>query len=148
MSISFFIVSDTEEPKTKVYMKDMYPDLDEEYFSSDPFLQKDENGYYEMRGTWPEANFSNVNGFTYISMLGLAEDMCGTICNENLPAVRREILQMLNQHGKMQGYTYPDQQEGNFHIFGMDEDRIINGLKSIDAVCAKAQELGADVGWG
>lgn len=98
MSITFYPEPPAGQPvpQVKRYCKDLYPGLDEAEFAEDPYVQRDAQGYYELRNAWPEVNFSNTNARAVLVLLGLPDEDFGCIEAATISAVRQRLLIALN----------------------------------------------------
>lgn len=149
MSVTFSVFSETtEEPKEKVYLKDLY-DLPEEYFEDDyqmGFVKKDENGFYEYRGTWPELNVANSNARALLDALGVEnEELIGGFKQSQLGDFQQRVIRAMNSVSRIEPNTHESFQEGNFFHCGLDAECMHLYLEKLLTIINKAREVNGDI---
>jgi len=172
MSITFSIQPSeaTPEPMKKVYTSELYPGLDDDHFECDPWMKKDEQGYYEMRSEWPDAQFANGNARAVFDLLKVEFDYCGLIPHAEIAGLKRSIIGLRNKVAPFDAYTRGTVVEGAcsaslgvvngdgsiqtvhrtgptiIHC-GVGVDYFDRAFDRLLKVLDKAQEMGLDIGW-
>jgi len=119
----------------------------------------------------PEINWANGNARPLLSLLGLdADDLYGSLKVEDIPAVRRTIMGLLNvethrvpavrEYEEFGGDEVREvSHEGNLatirvrrtcrvHVAGLCDEQIVERLRRFDTLLAYAQEHSFEVCWG
>lgn len=161
MSVTFQADIDySKVEKVKVYLTDKYPNMSEEDFAYDPFVQKDaETGRcFEMEDKIDfnhEIQMSN-NNFCLIlklvdsnrAILSEQDGNVGSVAYEDLTDFQHKIMMALNKSDeKMSGYERPDYSSHNFHHFGLSADGIKERLEGMLEVIKNARERHLGVFW-
>lgn len=155
MSITFSILESNTVRETviKRYCHEMYPGLDDEYFSLDPRIERDEGGYFEYVSDWPIANFTETNAAVVLELVGLRPETSGIIPLDTIPSIKRDLLRSLNLPARLERASYDgivSHAAGHPTVISMGADaasfarRLTDLLKVLD----RAQSLGLPVGWG
>lgn len=154
MSITFYLEETPEKPapRVKVYCKDLYPSLDDGDFACDPTLERDAQGYYETRSTWPEANFANANARIVLGLLGLPDEDFGVIEAAQVATVRQRLLAALNREAATRSAARPGQQQVGAHGACVvdceaNAESFKRRLAEVSAVLTAAQTEGVSVIW-
>lgn len=130
---------------------------------------KDAGYYMDDQSEGPEINMSNANARTIMSVLGYEPDDGYTIPVDQIPIVKRRIVELLNKQGSTSAYTRADTDtrvdHGMVHSkdpvtgldrierktgprvidFGIDEGYIHRRLQEILELLDYAQKLNAEV---
>lgn len=139
-------------------------------FDGRPCPACNDAGYYmDDQSEGPEINMSNSNARAIMSALGYEPDDGYTIPVDQIPVVKRRILELLNKEGSTSNYTRADTDtrvdHGMVHTkdpvtgldrierkmgprvigFGIDEDYIHRRLQEVLTLLDYAQKLNAEV---
>jgi hypothetical protein len=173
MSVTFYVDGWNEQPsnEVKVYAHEEHPTLDEEYFSSDPFYKKDQNGYYEIKKVYsnpfPDVNFSNSNSALLLRALGYESIEYGEFPIEQLSDVISRGMALINNDRKVESnvrktevfqrtsnvqHLDPEIEQnkiqGQFIYMGADADYIKRSINSLLTIVKFAQSKNKSIYWG
>lgn len=160
MSITFQASVDySKMEKEKVFLIDLYPNLDEEDFSMDlgcgVFLDEETNRHYQMDYVDPgfvyEINMSNANFAHVLKIIDHNlwvlhnEDSCRSIKHAELPEFRRKIIKVLNKD--LSAHEVEHSQRGNFFSGGINSEYITKSMTRMLEIIDNAQKRDLDIFW-
>ena len=160
MSMTFHSNIDyTNISKIKIYMKDLYPDLDDWAFESDGTLKEEETGlYYEW--SYPEFDFvheMNLANSNMLDMLGVIDSNYHNQCLENdywivfsvedLPNLKRKIIKAINS-SKSNNHVREPSNQGNMYYSGMSKEYISKRLAIMLEIVDNAQKRNLSISCG
>lgn len=161
MTITFQASIDNSEVEmVKVYMTDLYPGLEEEYFACEVGMgvefDAEAQRHYQMEYPAPdflcEVNLSNANFAQILRIIDnnlylIQQEECYySISHEKLPEFRRKIIAAMNKN--LKPFTYDSYREGNMFHGGIDVDYISGRMVQMLEIIDNAQKRGLDVHWG
>lgn len=118
----------------------------------------------------PYMNVSNQNGYLILQMLGIEPDSVGMIQHQDLPNIKRRLIQIINSDREQQQHVRPDvisqrpatrtvtnvdgiptigMQGGGpkMYEFGVDVERVKNYAQRFMELVDYAQQKGWGIGW-
>lgn len=117
----------------------------------------------DYKAPYQQLNISNSNAMAVLSALGLPEDYSGAIPDEQLPAIRRRLIQMKNSKNtglELDSYTSRERRVGRdengipqitsgpeIHSSGRTRDQIDRYIDSLLDIIDFAQKNNATVTW-
>lgn len=117
----------------------------------------------------PTINVANTTGYALLCALGLPTDeSCGSIPPQDIPGVRRRVLQLLNQDAALSAFTVPVKEssavaeisivsgstvtvarpsQARIVDFGVPLERLQARLASLDEILRYCQAHDLEFGW-
>jgi hypothetical protein len=103
-----------------------------------------------------EVNFANRNARVVLGMLGLGdEDLCGGLEGDELAALRRKLVEVLNVQERRKGAVREASVTGGEGTgqcmvvdAGNEDSDTVRRLKGVQEVVVWAQDRGLGIGWG
>lgn len=143
--------------KKKVFIKDLYPSLNDDDFADDPYVFRDDKTglLYELRD---DIDFEHSIDQTYDRFYAVMDiidrnltvltkqEACYHILNKDIPSFKRKLIKALNS-SKLSKHTYSTTRVGNCTNGGLSLSDIIMRLESMLIITTNAQERGLDVFW-
>lgn len=104
----------------------------------------------------PEVNFANRNARAVLGMLGLGdEDLCGSVEGDELAALRRKLVEVLNVQERRKGAVREASVTGGAGTgqclvvdAGNADSDTVRRLEGVQRVVVWAQDRGLGIGWG
>lgn len=145
--------------KQKVFLTDLYPNMDEEEFSMHLgygiFFDEETNRHYQMDYVDPgfvyEINMSNANFSHVLKIIDHnlwvlhIEDSCHSVKNADLAEFRRKIIKAMNKNLSIHEVEYS--QKGNFFSGGIDSTYISKNMSKMLEIIDNAQKRDLDIFW-
>ena len=106
----------------------------------------------DFRSAVPSANFANTNARAVLRVLRLPGDESGALQHQELPAVQRRLIALLNM-GQLREEMYRDPVADaagagpRFYDGGTDDDQALRRLRAVQEVITYARRNGYGVYW-
>lgn len=150
-------INHNDYPQQKVYMADLYPDLDESYFKLEGYCSFDEETqrHYQLERVIDfkqSRDFSYANFYLVLDLVDrnirIATECDGgyyAINHTDLQVFRKKVFIALNRVTESDGRDFSV--DGNFYNFGASPDYIRDALRDMLEIIDQAYKKNLNIFW-